>query len=147
MAPWRIPLELVLDQWLDSVVYPPIKLDDRFLLVVYGKTKAESAMSQKLIEVLYGTNEIRIVPIPLETNARGTVFGGAHGSYMLGFQDNGKGTNKKDLLWQTVDDRTPWTPGAAGLDAQQVEAIVLHVLSKFLSPEALADIQRRLKQA
>ena len=142
---WRIPLEKVLSEWIDSVIYPPIKLGDRFLIPIYGKTKAEPAMSQKLIEVLYGTDEIRIVPIPLETSARGTVFGGANGSYMLGFNDVGKGPNNKALMWQQVDSRTPWTPGADGLNAEQVEQVVLDVLAKLLSPEALADVKRRLQ--
>lgn len=111
MSEWVLPMGKVFVGWLDSVLAGPVKLDDDFLIGVFARERAGDPMAMKTIRVVYGTDEVEVLRGRLETNARGLLFGGANGTYGLGFDKRAGDTDyTKSLVWHTVDNRVPWVP-------------------------------------
>ena len=136
-----VPRPAEAQHWLNGVIYAPIKLGDTFLIPVFGSRHKDEPMLQRVLAWEYGAAASTRVPIPLETTGRGVLFAGANGTYMLSAH-RFAGKQQDDLVWQKVDDRVPTAIGA--MDAAQVVEAVLGVLAQLLSPEALADLKRRL---
>lgn len=93
---------------LNSVLDQPIKVSESdFLVAVFGRYGPSGQMTQRVFRFTFGS-AVAAEEVPLEkhTTARGVLFAGDHGVWLMGFEDS-EG-NKDRLYLQQVGDYVPY---------------------------------------
>ena len=100
---------------LNSVLDQPIKVSESdFLIAVFGRYGTSGQMTQRVFRYTFGSAEPATeVPLERNTTARGVLFAGDHGVYLLGFEDS-EG-NKDRLYLQQVGDYVPYKPAQSAV--------------------------------
>jgi hypothetical protein len=116
---------------LNSVLDQPVKVGALdFLIAVYGRYGSSGPMTQRVFRWTFGSDAPAIeVPLARYTTARGVLFVGDSGVWLVGFED--EAGNRDRLYMQLVEGFTPYRE-PQGLAVADVRGVVLEALRGLL---------------